>query len=229
MAGTEGKGFGGSHSTRWIVLGVLLLAVAGGAYALLHDRLTATTDQSKQAELQAALADNELQVAIIPVEGMSCAACAARVKRTLTDIEGVVSAEVSLTERNVKVRYVDQKLSSENLVAAINALGYKARAPIAAESKTEATNRTGALVPNASESQVTSVTIPVTGMACETCVKTIEDSLRGIDGVTSVRVSLTEKTARVGYVKDKVAVKRLTDEIDAKGFTAGNPVKEGEK
>lgn len=229
MAGTEGKGFGFGSSSRWIVLGVSLLAVAGGAYALLHDRLTAPTDRLKQVELQAALADSELLVAIIPVEGMSCAACAARVKRTLEDIEGVVSAEVSLTERNVKVRYVDEKLSSENLVAAINVLGYKARAPVTAESKTKATNGTDAFVTNASESQVTSVTIPVTGMACEYCVKTIEVSLRGIDGVTSVRVSLAEKTARVGYVKDKVAVKRLTDEIDAKGFKAGIPVKEGEK
>lgn len=229
MAGTEGKGFGGGYLSRWIVLGVFLLAVAGGAYALLHDRLAAPTDRVKQAELQAALAGSELQVAVIPVEGMTCAACAARVRRTLEDIDGVVSAEVSLAERNVKVRYVDEILSSDNLVAAINALGYKARAPIAAESQPEPTNETGASVANASESQATSVTIPITGMACEYCVKTIEESLRGIDGVTSVRVSLGEKTARIAYDKDKVAVKRLTDEIDGKGFKAGNPVKEGEK
>lgn len=229
MAGTEGKGFGGGSLSRWIVLGVSLLAVAGGAYALLHDRLAAPTDRVKQAELQAALAGSELQVAVIPVEGMTCAACAARVRRTLEDIDGVVSAEVSLAERNVKVRYVDRTLSSDNLVAAINALGYKARAPIAAEPQTKTTSGTDAFVADASESQVKSVTIPITGMACEYCAKTIEDSLRGIDGVTSVRISLGEKTARIGYVKDRVAVKRLTDEIDAKGFKAGNPVKEGEK
>ncbi|MCR4300347.1 MAG: heavy-metal-associated domain-containing protein, partial [Sulfuricaulis sp.] len=134
---TEGKGFGGGYLSRWIVLGVFLLAVAGGAYALLHDRLAVPTERLKQAELQAALADSDFQVALIPVEGMTCAACAARVKRTLEDIEGVVSAEVGLAERNVKVRYVDKKLSSENLVAAINALGYKARAPIAAKRLTE--------------------------------------------------------------------------------------------
>ena len=173
MMKIKGNGFCAGYSTRWIVLGVFLLAVAGGAYALLHDRQAAPTDRLEQAELPAALADSEFQVALIPVEGISCAACAARVKRTLADIEGVVSAEVSLTERNVKVRYVDKKLSSENLVAAINALGYKARAPIAAESKTKATNKTEAFVANASEPQVTSVTIPVAGMACENCVKTI--------------------------------------------------------
>lgn len=134
MAGTEGKDFGGGYLSRWIVLGVFLLAVAGGAYALLHDRLAAPTDRLKQAEFQAALAGSDLQVALIPVEGMSCAACAARVRRTLEDINGVVSAEVSLAERNVKVRYVDKTLSSDNLVAAINALGYKARAPFKAAS-----------------------------------------------------------------------------------------------
>lgn len=229
MVETEGKGFGGGYSSRWIVLGVFLLAVAGGAYALLHDRLAAPADRLKQAKFQAALADGEFHVAVIPVEGMTCASCAARVRRTLEGIDGVMSAEVSLAERNVKVRYVDKKLSPENLVAAINALGYKARAPVAVESKTKSTDRAGALVPNASDSQVTNVTIPVTGMACEYCVKTLEDGLRAIDGVTSVRVSLKEKTAQVSYVKDKLTVKRLTDEIDAKGFKAGKPVKEGEK
>lgn len=222
MAETEGKVLGGGYSSWWIVLGVLVLAAAGGAYALLHDRL-------KQAEPQVTLDDSELQVAVIPVEGMTCAACAARVRRTLEGIDGVVSAEVSLAERNVKVRYVDKKLSPENLVAAINALGYKARAPVAAESKTESTDGAGALVPHASDSQVTNVTIPVTGMACEYCMKTLEDGLRAIDGVTSVRVSLKEKTAQVSYVKDKLTVQRLTDEIDTKGFKAGKPVKEGEK
>ena len=230
MAGTEDKVFGGgSAASRWLVLGVFLLAIAGGAYALLHDRLAAPTDRVKQAEVQAALAGSELQVAVIPVEGMTCAACAARVKRTLQDIEGVVSAEVSLSERNAKVRYVDKELSSENLVAAINALGYKARAPVSAEPKAKATGGTGASVANVSESQVTNVTIPVTGMACEYCAKAMEDGLRAIDGVTNVRVSLTEKTAQVSYVKDKVTVKRLTDEINAKGFKAGSPVKERAK
>jgi len=230
MPETENKGFGVGYLSLWVVLVVFLLAVAGGAYALLHDRLAAPADRRlKQAERQAALADSELQVAVIPVEGMTCAACVARVRRTLEDIDGVVSAEVSLAERNVKVRFVDNNLSSENLVAAINALGYKARSPIAAESKAEATNGSAVSVAVASESRVTSVTIPVTGMVCENCVKSIEDSLRAIDGVNSVRVSLTEKTARVSYVKDKVAVKRLTDEIDANGFEAAVPVKEGEK
>lgn len=226
MAETKGKGVGGIYSLRWIVLGVVLLAVGGGAYALLHDRLTALTDRLKQAESEAR--DGEFQVAIIPVEGMTCAACAARVKKTLLGIEGVAIAEVSLVERNVKVRYVDKTLTSENLVAAINALGYKTGAPIAAESKTESTNGSGAFR-KASESHASSVTIPVTGMACEYCVKSLEDKLRTIDGVRSVQVSLSEKAVRVDYVKDKVAVERLMDEIDAKGFKAGSPVNEEQK
>lgn len=229
MAETEGKSSGVGYLSRWIVLGVFLLAVAGGAYALLHDRLAAPTDRLKQAELQAALADSEFQVALIPVEGMTCAACVARVKRTLQDIEGVASAEVSLTERNVKVRYVDKNLSSEKLVAAINALGYKAQSPVSAEPKTEATSKTDAFVADALESQAASVTIPVSGMACEGCAKTLEDSLRELDGVTSVRVNLTEKTARLRFVQDKVSLKRITEEIDAHGFKAGSPVKEGAK
>ncbi len=213
----------------WLVLGAFLIVASGGVYALLHGWQGASIGQHKQAGLQYPLVDNELQSAVIPVEGMTCAACASRVKRTLQDIEGVASAEVSLTERNVKVRYVDNNLSSENLVAAINALGYKAQAPIAAESETTATNGTSVSASNASESQEISVAIPVTGMVCEYCVKTVEESLRGIDGVTSVWVSLTEKTARIRYVPGKVPLKRITDEIETHGFKAGSPVKEEAK
>lgn len=65
----------------------------------------------------------------IPVEGMSCVACAARVKQTLKELAGVQAAEVNLEHRNVQVRYLDGQISPERLVAAINQLGYKAGRP----------------------------------------------------------------------------------------------------
>ena len=65
----------------------------------------------------------------IPVEGMSCAACVARVKKTLTSIGGVSDVEVSLVKRNARVRFDPSRLSPDQLVAAINGLGYHAGAP----------------------------------------------------------------------------------------------------
>jgi len=70
-----------------------------------------------------------MKVVQIPVEGMSCAACAARVKKTLTSIGGVADVEVSLVERSARVRFDPSRLSPDQLVAAIKGLGYQAGAP----------------------------------------------------------------------------------------------------
>ena len=71
----------------------------------------------------------------IPVEGMSCVSCAARVKRTLKAIDGVQQVEVSLERREAVVRFLPDKVSPERLKSAIDALGYKAGTPQVAEAK----------------------------------------------------------------------------------------------
>lgn len=70
-----------------------------------------------------------LKAVVIPVEGMSCIACVASVKKTLTAIAGVGEVEVSLTERNVRVHFDPSRLAPARLVAEINALGYHAGIP----------------------------------------------------------------------------------------------------
>lgn len=78
-----------------------------------------------------------LATAVIPVDGMTCGACAARVKGTLKDIDGVADVEVSLAERNVRVRFADEKVNPERLAEAITELGYKATVPPSRESEAE--------------------------------------------------------------------------------------------
>lgn len=78
---------------------------------------------------QSASQESSMKTVVIPVEGMSCVACVARVKKTLGSIDGVGGVEVSLRERNARVRFDPSRLSSDRLVAAINGLGYHAGAP----------------------------------------------------------------------------------------------------
>lgn len=70
-----------------------------------------------------------MKTAIMPIEGMSCTACAARVKKALTAIAGVSDVEVNLSERNARVRFDPTKLSADRLISAVNRLGYRAGAP----------------------------------------------------------------------------------------------------
>jgi copper chaperone CopZ len=75
----------------------------------------------------------DMKTVILPIEGMSCVACAARIKKTLTSIDGVSAVEVNLADRNARVRFAPSKLSPSRLVAAVNGLGYQASTPAEAK------------------------------------------------------------------------------------------------
>jgi copper chaperone CopZ len=67
----------------------------------------------------------------IPIDGMSCGACAARLKRALKEIDGVLDAEVSLEHSNARIRYVSTRTSPDKLASAIKALGFTPGTPSA--------------------------------------------------------------------------------------------------
>lgn len=77
----------------------------------------------------------QVQTISIPVEGMSCVSCAARVKRALKRIDGVEQVEVSLERREATVRFRPDRVSPDRLKAASDALGYKAGRPRVVEGK----------------------------------------------------------------------------------------------
>tara|TARA_R110002094_G_scaffold119921_1_gene114955 strand:- start:69 stop:464 length:396 start_codon:yes stop_codon:yes gene_type:complete len=69
------------------------------------------------------------EVVVVPIEGMSCSACVARVKSTLKKIDGVGDVHVSLEHREAEIRYDPVKVSPETLAQAIKELGYTAGLP----------------------------------------------------------------------------------------------------
>ena len=70
----------------------------------------------------------------IPVTGMTCAACSARIQRTLERREGVSAANVNLMTGAATVTYDPAATTPEDLVAAIRATGYGAELPRPGES-----------------------------------------------------------------------------------------------
>jgi Cu+-exporting ATPase len=66
----------------------------------------------------------------IPVSGMTCAACQARVQRSLSRQPGVSDASVNLMTRTATVTYDPSTSSPTRLVDAIRATGYGAELPV---------------------------------------------------------------------------------------------------
>ena len=65
----------------------------------------------------------------IPVTGMTCAACSARIQRTLERTPGVASANVNLMTNSATVEFDPALSSLDTLVAAIRDTGYGAELP----------------------------------------------------------------------------------------------------
>jgi Cu+-exporting ATPase len=65
----------------------------------------------------------------IPVQGMTCAACSARVQRRLERTPGVSGANVNLMTGAATVSYDPESVTPEHLVAAIRDTGYGAELP----------------------------------------------------------------------------------------------------
>ena len=108
--------------------GAKLLSFAGLVIVLVVVSFTAGNSESKPD-------GSHLQTVRIPVEGMSCMSCVARVKQTLKGLEGVQHVEVSLEHREAVVRFLPERVSPERLKSAVDALGYKAGTPRVVEAK----------------------------------------------------------------------------------------------
>jgi Cu+-exporting ATPase len=63
-------------------------------------------------------------IVTLPVEGMTCASCVARVERALKKVEGVTSANVNLATEKVTLIYDGDKTGMTDLAEAVSGAGY---------------------------------------------------------------------------------------------------------
>jgi Cu+-exporting ATPase len=105
---------------------------------------------------------------LLPVAGMTCAACAGRVRRALLKVPGVAAAEVNVASNQAEV---------------------VGDAPVAALA--EAVARAGYQVPEAR------IDLAVGGMTCASCVGRVERALAAVPGVLAVQVNLATGRARL--------------------------------
>jgi len=60
----------------------------------------------------------------IPVIGLACSACSARVEQHLSGLQGIESCSVSLASRSALVEYNPEQISLQQMKAEVNAIGY---------------------------------------------------------------------------------------------------------
>ncbi|GAC1563406.1 MAG: hypothetical protein NVS3B13_38150 [Mucilaginibacter sp.] len=66
--------------------------------------------------------------------------------------------------------------------------------------------------------------IPVEGMSCGSCASHVKKSIKFLQGINSVEVSLEKRQAKVSYLPQKISPAKIQEAISASGYKAGKPV-----
>ncbi|MDO8932506.1 MAG: heavy metal translocating P-type ATPase, partial [Rhodocyclaceae bacterium] len=128
----------------------------------------------------------------LPLAGMTCAACAARIEKQLNKLPGVEAA-VNFAAERVAIHYDAAQATSAQLVETIRKTGF------------EVPPRT--------------VELSLGGMTCASCAARIEKQLNKLPGVEAV-VNLAAEKAHVRYVPGLADVAGLIAVVVKTGFAA---------
>ena len=135
----------------------------------------------------------DLRKVVLPVEGMTCAACVSHVEGALKEVAGVVSASVNLATEEAAVEFDGGRASLTDLIGAVDDSGY----------------RTG----------LASITLNVGGMTCASCVIHVEHALRDVEGVLAVNVNLASEQAAVEYLPGLAALPEMRHAVSDAGYS----------
>ena len=136
----------------------------------------------------------------IKIAGMSCAACATRIEKGLSRLDGVKSANVNLAMERATVEFDDGAVALEKLNGTVERLGYS-------------------VIP-AEGAQSGKTVLNITGMSCAACAARIEKKLSRMEGVRSAGVNLTTEKATVEYDPAAVKVSDLIGAVRSLGYGA---------
>ncbi|HEY9080727.1 heavy metal translocating P-type ATPase [Magnetovibrio sp.] len=128
----------------------------------------------------------------LPVEGMTCASCSARIERQLSKLDGIETAAVNLAAETADVQFDPARVSADDIKRTIE--------------------KTGFSVPERT------IKLSVEGMTCASCVARVEKAVAKLPGVSAVSVNLASETAHV--TSSVVSAADIVRAIEKTGYTA---------
>ncbi len=128
----------------------------------------------------------------LPIEGMTCAACATRIEKNLNKLSGV-EASVNFANEKAHVNYDEAQVKTDTLISAIEKAGFH-------------------IAPR-------SVQLQLGKMTCAACAGHIEKALNKLPGVTAT-VNVATETARVIFKPGLVTTGQLIEAVVNAGYDA---------
>jgi P-type Cu+ transporter len=124
--------------------------------------------------------------------GMTCATCAQTISDSLSGLEGIEKANVNLATEKATVTYDPSKVNIDEMMKVVVEAGY--------------------------DVIINEVTLSIGGMSCASCSSTVEEAVRGLDGVLSASVNLATEKLTVRYDPQRVRVPQMKKAIIDAGY-----------
>lgn len=134
------------------------------------------------------------QQATLQITGMTCSACAARIEKGLSRMEGVSRANVNLALEQATVGFDPKVAGVPQIEEKIRSLGY--------------------------DTLKESADFDITGMTCAACSARIEKVLGRMPGIAAVNVNLALETAHVEYSPGNISTAEIMDKVSSIGYKA---------
>ncbi|MDD3706629.1 MAG: copper ion binding protein, partial [Clostridiaceae bacterium] len=132
------------------------------------------------------------------INGMTCAACAKAVERAVKKLEGTSEVNVNLATEKLTLTYDEVKIKPSDITEAVSKAGYEA----------------------VEEKNTKEVSIPIEGMTCAACAKSIERAVGKLPGVESVSVNFATEKANVRYDPTDLRLSEIKQAIAKAGYKA---------
>ncbi len=128
----------------------------------------------------------------LPIGGMTCASCVARVERGISRLEGVAEATVNLASEKATVHYNPAKVGLKDLVRTVEELGYEPR--------------------------LEKVSLPIQGMSCAACLRRVQQALSNVQGVLEAEVNFATERATVRFLSGQTSLSELARAVEQAGY-----------
>lgn len=156
------------------------------------DRLQVVEKVEEPVENEEVSARADLKRLDLPIQGMSCASCVAKIEKGLSQLDGVADAKVNFATEKAAITFDSNEVQMQDFIRTVRELGY--------------------------EAGLEKVTLPVHGMSCASCVEKVQKALSQVPGVIQADVNFATEKATVKYIPGQATVKEMSEAVEAIGY-----------
>lgn len=128
------------------------------------------------------------------ISGMRCSACANRIEKVVSKMDGVKEANVNFATETLTVNYDDKLINKEDIEQKIEKIGFKV------------------------QKNIKSYTYKIEGMTCSSCANSVEKVAKKMKGVENVVVNFATEKILVSYDADVINLGDIKSKVEKAGY-----------